>query len=79
MRPNCMPCWRELVSKLLENDAQVSALLARDGGNPFLVDGGGPPRWVRAVLYEYQFSNETDGANYWTREYCREWMPPQSK
>ena len=68
------------VSKLLENDAQVSALLARDGGNPFLADGGGPPRWVRAVLYEYHFSSEHEnGADYWTREYCREWMPPQSK
>ena len=73
------PWLMPFVGKLLANDRQVSALLARDGGNPFLADGGGPPRWVRAVLYKYRFSTERGGeSTYWTREYCREWMPPQT-
>jgi hypothetical protein len=68
------------VRKLLENDERVSALLARDSGNPFLADGGGPPKWVRGVLYEYKFARDRGpGGDYWTREFCREWMPPQSK
>jgi hypothetical protein len=70
--------WRQaewlqpLVSKLLDNDAQTSALLGR---NPFL--DGSPPRWVRAVLWEYEYA-PPGGSAHWSRKYVREWMPPQS-
>ena len=78
--------WRQsdwllpLVRKLLDNDAHLSRLLAH---NPFLVAAGGAaqrPRWVRAVLWEYEFA-EPGGASgdYWRRTFVREWMPPQCR
>ena len=46
------PWLYHLVAKLLENDERASSLLAH---NPF-VDGA-PPKFIRAVLYEYSFAS----------------------
>ena len=69
-----------LVAKLCANDPPTSALLARDGGNPFL--DGEPPQWVRGVLWEYSYApRDADGGDegaFWERRFVREWMPPQA-
>ena len=62
--------------KLLENDARASSLLAH---NPFL--DGAPPKFVRAVLYEYSFASpeqtRAEGV-YWNRRRVRNYLDPQS-
>lgn len=63
------------VEKLLEGDREVLALLH---GNPF---PDGPPRWVRARMYEYRFTDPRErnatGA-WWTREDVGEFLRPVS-
>lgn len=59
-------CW-----KLLHNDPGALSLL-RD--NPF---PSKPPRYVRAVLYRYEFAPPNDPqGRYWKREKIRNWLPP---
>ncbi len=58
--------------KLLDADASVLSLLARA---PF---DGRPPRYVRAVLYQYEFAPL--GANtWWVREPLGLWLRPLGK
>ena len=58
--------------RLLENDPDVLALFK---GNPF---ADAPPRYLRAVLWQYWFTTEADKqktGNSWTREYLGLYAP----
>jgi hypothetical protein len=67
------PWTLHLVWKLLHNDPGALSLFA---GNPFRQT---PPRYIRAVLYRYQFvpSGNPEG-NFWKREQLGLWLPPLS-
>ena len=61
------------VVRLLEGSQPVQDLLAT---NPF---PGQPPRYVRAMLYEYTFSTfdaKSRTGVWWTRQLKREYLPP---
>jgi predicted DCC family thiol-disulfide oxidoreductase YuxK len=63
-------------ARLLEGSPQVLALLKR---NPF---PDAPPRFVRAVLYEYHFTNPAERratGNWWRRDYKGIYLPPVSE
>ncbi len=67
------PWTLNLVWKLLHNDADVLKLFA---GNPF---PGHPPRYIRAVLYQYHFAPPGNPQQlYWIRENRGLWLPPLS-
>ncbi len=66
------PWLLRLVAKLLDGDAAVLALM---GPNPF---AAGPPRFIRARLYEYHFTHFGE-PNWWTRRLIGEYMPPLGK
>ena len=40
-------------------------------------EGGPPPRWVRGVMWEYEYA-PAGSESYWSRRMVREWMPPGS-
>jgi hypothetical protein len=65
----------EFCGRLLSGSPRVSHLLRY---NPF---GKAPPRYIRAVLYEYHFtdfaSSRRTGA-WWRRQYKQEYLPPIS-
>jgi hypothetical protein len=64
------PWTYNLVWKLLHNDPDAVNLFA---GNPF---PGKPPRFIRAVLYRYQFAKPGNLQGlWWTRERIGDWMP----
>ena len=64
------PWTYNLVWKLLHNDPGAVGLFA---GNPF---PGKPPRYIRAVLYRYQFAQPGNPQGlYWSRERIGDWMP----
>jgi hypothetical protein len=71
-RPEDEPSFQRLLLRLLEGEPGVLALLARD---PF---EGRPPRYVRALLYRYQFATaeerRRDGA-WWRRELLGIYVP----
>lgn len=58
--------------RLLEGSPNVLALL---DGNPFPEK---PPRYIRAVLYEYHFTHYGDGSAWWRRERKGLYCPPIS-
>jgi hypothetical protein len=66
------PWFQNFCAQLLEADGKVLALLERD---PF---EGRKPRYIRAVLYRYQFSEaearRRDGV-WWRRERLRDYSP----
>lgn len=62
------PWFIHFVGKLLDGDAGVRRLIARD---PF---AGAPPRWVRAGLYRYTFARE--GSDTWRRDYVGPYLRP---
>ena len=69
------PWFVHLVGKLLEGDRSTLSLLKT---NPFPDQ---PPRYVRALLYEYEFSNPVERrqtGQWWKREYLRVYFPPVS-
>jgi hypothetical protein len=67
------PWTLNLVWKLLHNDPGALSLL---GGNPF---PDHPPRYIRAVLYEYKFAPPGNPEHvYWTRQRVGLWLPPFS-
>jgi hypothetical protein len=72
--PERYPWTLHLVWKLLHNDPGALSLL---GGNPFPDE---PPRYVRAVLYRYEFTppGNPDGT-WWQRERLGLWLPPLSR
>lgn len=66
--PDRHPWTLHLVWKLLHNDPATLGLLA---GNPF---PDRPPRYIRAVLYQYKFAPPESSAT-WTRWRVRAWLP----
>jgi hypothetical protein len=67
------PWFPRFVAKLLEGDAATLALLRT---NPF---PEGPPRWVRAELYQYDFTTPDEHrrtGHWWRREPVGIWFPP---
>jgi hypothetical protein len=69
------PWFVNFMAKLLENDAPTLSLLR---SNPF---AGRAPRFVRAMLYRYQFTSPEERrqtGNWWKRELVRPWFPPVS-
>ena len=66
------PWFLNFCARLLEGSPAVLALLEHD---PF---GGKPPRYLRAVLYEYRFTDwatrRRTGA-WWRREYKGDYLP----
>ena len=71
--PEQYPWTLHLVWKLLHNDPGALSLL---GPNPFPQK---PPRFIRAVLYRYQFAPPGNPAGaWWKREEIGLWLPPLS-
>jgi len=71
--PRQYPWTLNLVWKLLHNDPATLGLFA---GNPFPEH---PPRYIRAVLYKYQFAQPDNPEHfYWKREKLGLWLPPLS-
>ena len=69
------PWILNLVAKLLEGDQAALSLIA---DNPFPED---PPKYIRAELYLYQFTNSKEKrktGNWWKRSYVRQYLPPLS-
>ena len=63
------------VAKLLEGDRPTLGLLR---SNPF---PGHPPRYVRAMLYEYRFMTPEErraSGQWWKRQFTRPYFPPVS-
>jgi Lipase maturation factor len=71
--PDEYPWTMNLVSKLLHNDPLALSLFAN---NPF---PGKPPKFIRAVLYRYQFAAPGNPQGYWwNRERISDWLPALS-
>lgn len=64
---------------MLDNDPVVDSLLAY---NPFK-GSERPPRFVRALHYEYKFTRAGDpdarAGRWWTRRYRGQYLPPVDK
>jgi hypothetical protein len=71
--PNDYPWTYNLVWKLLHKDPGTISLFAN---NPFPQE---PPRYIRAVLYNYSFAKPGNPAGlWWKREFRELWIPPTS-
>ncbi|MBU6400446.1 MAG: lipase maturation factor family protein [Verrucomicrobia bacterium] len=71
--PEDYPWTLHFVWKLLHNDRGTLSLLAN---NPF---PDRPPRYIRAVLYRYQFAPlHNPAGDWWTRARLGLWLPPLS-
>jgi lipase maturation factor len=69
--PDQYPWTLHFIWKLLHGDRGALSLLAND---PF---PGGPPRWIRASYYEYQFAPPGDPSHaWWKRRRVGDWLPP---
>ncbi|HWF10294.1 MAG TPA: lipase maturation factor family protein [Bryobacteraceae bacterium] len=69
------PWLLRFMMRLLQGSAPVLDLLDQ---NPF---GGKPPRYIRAVVYDYQFTNFAERrqtGNWWKRELKGTYFPPIS-
>jgi hypothetical protein len=69
------PWFVHMMSKLLHNDSGVLGLLRT---NPFPDQ---PPRYVRAMRYEYHFTSPAERAKtgqWWKRELVGPYFPPVS-
>lgn len=69
------PWFVHLLGKLLQGDADTLSLLR---GNPFPQQ---PPRYVRAELYRYQFTDTAERkqtGRWWKRDRVAEYFPPVS-
>lgn len=72
---NQQPWFVPFLGKLLDGDRPTLDLLA---SNPFPT---GPPRYVRAQLYEYHFTTPQEHAasgQWWRCEFIRPYFPPMS-
>ena len=70
---NQYPWTLNLVWKLLHNEPDAVSLFA---GNPF---PDKPPRYIRAVLYRYEFAEPGNPEGlWWKRQQMGEWLPPLS-
>jgi hypothetical protein len=72
--PQQVPWFSQFVSRLLEGSPQVTALLET---NPFPEH---PPRYVRALFYNYRFSSPEEKAKgvWWDRQLAGMYFPPAS-
>ena len=71
--PDEYPWTLNLVSKLLHNDPLALSLFA---GNPFPEK---PPKFIRAVLYRYQFAAPGNPqGRWWNRDRISDWLPALS-
>jgi hypothetical protein len=71
--PDEYPWTLNLVWKLLHNDPNAISLFA---DNPF---PNKPPKFIRAVLYHYQFAKPGNIQNlWWTRQQVAIWISPTS-
>lgn len=61
------------VWKLLHNDKNALSLIEN---NPFPEK---PPKYIRILIYRYEFENPYQSENVWKRELLGLWMPPVSK
>jgi hypothetical protein len=69
------PWFLHFVGKLLEGDRSTLGLLKT---NPFQDQ---PPRYVRALQYEYHYTTPAERAQtgqWWKREFLRPYLPPVS-
>ncbi len=69
------PWFIHLLGKLLQGDRDTLSLL---GDNPFPQQ---PPRYVRAELYEYHFTDPAERkqtGRWWKRQLVQEYFPPVS-
>jgi predicted DCC family thiol-disulfide oxidoreductase YuxK len=69
------PWFVNFLVRLLQGSPEALSLLKN---NPF---SGTPPRFIRAQLYEYHFTNSTERkqtGNWWKREYKGAYIPPFS-
>jgi len=67
------PWFIAFLDRLLDGSPDVLALL---DGNPF---PDKPPRYVRALLYEYKFTRFGDGSAWWQREFQGLYCPTLRK
>jgi hypothetical protein len=67
------PWLVHLVWQLLSGESGPRSLLARD---PFPDD---PPRWIRAGIWRYRFSDSRAEGQWWQRERVGEYLAPLSK
>ncbi len=69
------PWFVDFVVRLLQGSREVSGLLERNAFPDH------PPRYIRAILYEYRFTSlkerESSG-DWWAREYRGTYLPPVS-
>jgi hypothetical protein len=70
--PDDYPWSFNLVWKLLHNDKKAAGLFSY---NPFKNQ---PPKYIRAVLYRYQFAAPRNKSQWWKREKKGVWMRPMS-
>jgi hypothetical protein len=71
--PEEYPWTYHLIWKLLHNDKNAVSLFRR---NPF---GDKPPKYIRAVLYEYKFARPgNEKGLWWTRRKISDWIPAMS-
>jgi len=71
--PEEYPWTYHLIWKLLHNDAQALSLFKEE---PF---PGKPPKYVRAVLYQYQFAEPGNKeGSWWNRRRISDWIPAMS-
>ena len=69
--PEEYPWTYNLIWKLLHNDAHAVGLFAY---NPF---PDKPPKFIRAVLYQYQFAEPgNEKGLWWNRRKVKTWIPP---
>ena len=66
------PWILNLVQKLLMNDAGILSLM---GENPFPDKA---PLYIRAELYEYHFTRDSDSKTWWERKRVGGYLPPLS-
>jgi lipase maturation factor 1 len=65
----------DFLTRLLEGQPEILELLRH---NPF---PGTPPRYVRAVVYDYRFATPAEkqaSGNWWKREVKQSYVPPVS-
>jgi hypothetical protein len=71
--PEEYPWTYHLIWKLLHNDKSTVSLFRK---NPF---AGKPPKYIRAVLYQYQFAEPGNKRGlWWTRRKISDWIPAMS-
>jgi hypothetical protein len=66
------PWLIHLVWQLLEGEPEPKHLLARD---PF---PDAPPKWIRAGIWRYRFTEKRSDEGWWTRQRVGEALPPLS-